>query len=134
MEVSGQLHAPAALPQEKSPYCPLDRRLGGPQSRSGRSGEEKSPQSPPGFEPPNPDRPARSPVAIPTELSRFSRLFYKDTNRLIVQVCVPLKFLSQWIDFHKTWCDHDIIGGQPTFVLFNFLSSITATWWLCEFL
>jgi hypothetical protein len=27
MEVSGQLHAPAALPQGKSPWCPLDRRL-----------------------------------------------------------------------------------------------------------
>jgi hypothetical protein len=37
MEVSGQLHAPAALPQGKSPRYPLDR-LGGPQSRSGRDG------------------------------------------------------------------------------------------------
>jgi hypothetical protein len=36
MEVSGQLHAPAALPQEKGPWYSLDRRLGGPQSRSGR--------------------------------------------------------------------------------------------------
>jgi hypothetical protein len=36
MEVSGQLHAPAALPPGKSPWYPLDRRLGGPQSRSGR--------------------------------------------------------------------------------------------------
>jgi hypothetical protein len=26
---------------EKSPWCPLDRRLGGPKSRSGRGGEEK---------------------------------------------------------------------------------------------
>jgi hypothetical protein len=26
MEVSGQLHAPAALPQGKSPWYPLDRR------------------------------------------------------------------------------------------------------------
>jgi hypothetical protein len=34
MEVSGQLHAPAALPPGKSPWYPLDRRLGGPQSRS----------------------------------------------------------------------------------------------------
>jgi hypothetical protein len=36
MEMSDQLHAPAALPQG-----PLDRRLGGPQSGSGRFGEEK---------------------------------------------------------------------------------------------
>jgi hypothetical protein len=50
MEVSGQLHAPAALPQGKSPWYPLYRRLGGPQIRSGR-GEEKNSQSPPGIEP-----------------------------------------------------------------------------------
>jgi hypothetical protein len=42
MEVSGQLHVPAALPPGKVPRYPLDRRLGGPQSRSGRCGEEKN--------------------------------------------------------------------------------------------
>jgi hypothetical protein len=42
MEVSGQLHAPAALPPAKE--------LVGPQSRSGRSGEEKNSQPPPGIE------------------------------------------------------------------------------------
>jgi hypothetical protein len=37
--VSGQRHAPAALyPRGKDPRYPLDRTLGGPQSRSGRSG------------------------------------------------------------------------------------------------
>jgi hypothetical protein len=36
MGVSGQRHAPAALyPRGKKPRYPLDRRLGGPQSRSG---------------------------------------------------------------------------------------------------
>jgi hypothetical protein len=50
MEVSGQLHASVALPQGKSPWYPLDRRLGGPQSRSGRGGEEKNSQPPPGLE------------------------------------------------------------------------------------
>jgi len=34
MEVSGQIHAPAALPRGKTPRYPFDRRLGGPQSRS----------------------------------------------------------------------------------------------------
>jgi hypothetical protein len=34
MEVSGQLHAPVALPHGKSPQYPLDRRLDGPQSLS----------------------------------------------------------------------------------------------------
>jgi hypothetical protein len=50
MEVSGQLHAPAALPPGKDPQYALDRRLGGPQSRSGRGGEEKNSQYPPGIE------------------------------------------------------------------------------------
>jgi hypothetical protein len=36
--------------QGKSPWYPLDRRLGGPQSRSGRGGEEKNSQLPPGIE------------------------------------------------------------------------------------
>jgi hypothetical protein len=40
MEVSGRLHAQAALPPGKEPRYPLDRRLGGPQSRSGRRREE----------------------------------------------------------------------------------------------
>jgi hypothetical protein len=39
-------------PQGKSPRYPLDRRLGGPQSRSGRSGEEKNSKPLPGLEPP----------------------------------------------------------------------------------
>jgi hypothetical protein len=48
--------------QGKSPCYPLDRRLGGPQGRSGRGGEEKNSQPPPGIEPYNPDRPVRSPA------------------------------------------------------------------------
>jgi hypothetical protein len=39
--VSGQLHAPAALPPGKSPRYPFYRRLGRPQSRSGRYVEVK---------------------------------------------------------------------------------------------
>jgi hypothetical protein len=63
MEKSGELHPTAAFtPQGKSPWYPLDRNLGGPQSRSGRDGEEIISQPPPGIEPWNPDRPARSPA------------------------------------------------------------------------
>jgi hypothetical protein len=62
MEVSGQLHTPTILPPGKSLWYPLDRRLGGPQSRSGRGGEEKNSQPTPGIELENPDRPAHSPV------------------------------------------------------------------------
>jgi hypothetical protein len=59
MEMGGQLHVPAGLPQGKSPCYPLDRRLGGPQSRSGYGGEEKNSQPLPSLEPP--DHPAHSP-------------------------------------------------------------------------
>jgi hypothetical protein len=38
--------------QEKSPWYPLDRKLGGPQNRSGRGGEEKNLWLLPGLEPP----------------------------------------------------------------------------------
>jgi hypothetical protein len=50
MEVSGQVHVPVALPPGKKPVVPLDRRLGGPQSRSGCDGEEKNSQPPPEIE------------------------------------------------------------------------------------
>jgi hypothetical protein len=49
-------------PQEKSTWYPLDRRLGGLRSPSGRGGEEKNSQPPPGIEPYNLDCPARSPA------------------------------------------------------------------------
>jgi hypothetical protein len=42
MEVSGQFHVLAALPPGKSPQCPLNRRLSGPQSRSSRREVEKN--------------------------------------------------------------------------------------------
>jgi len=41
MVASGQLHASAALHPGQEPLVPLNRRLGGPRSRSGGSGEEK---------------------------------------------------------------------------------------------
>jgi hypothetical protein len=51
MEMSGQIHAPAALPQGKRLWYPFDRILRGPRSWSGRGGEEKNSQPLPGFEP-----------------------------------------------------------------------------------
>jgi hypothetical protein len=42
MEVNGQFHAPAALPQEKNPWHPLHRRLGRPQSQFVHYREEKN--------------------------------------------------------------------------------------------
>jgi len=37
--------------QEKRPWYPLDRKLGGPQSQSGHSGEEKKSLPLPGIKP-----------------------------------------------------------------------------------
>jgi hypothetical protein len=50
--VGGQLHASATLLPGNNPSYPLDRRLGGPWSRSGWGGEEKNPQPLPGLEAP----------------------------------------------------------------------------------
>jgi hypothetical protein len=52
MEVSGQLPASAGLPQGKNSRYPLNRWLGGPQSRSERGGEEKNSQALPGLQTP----------------------------------------------------------------------------------
>jgi hypothetical protein len=41
VEVTGQLHAPADFAPGKDPRYPLDRRLSGPESPSGRHGEVK---------------------------------------------------------------------------------------------
>jgi len=35
-------HPSYFTPGERAPWYPLDRKLGGPQSRSGRGGEEKN--------------------------------------------------------------------------------------------
>jgi hypothetical protein len=42
MDVSGQLHTPVVLPLGNNPRYPLDRRLGGTQSRYGRYGEKNN--------------------------------------------------------------------------------------------
>jgi len=43
MDESDQLHTQAALPQGESARYVWDRKLGGPQIRSGRDGKEKYP-------------------------------------------------------------------------------------------
>jgi hypothetical protein len=60
--------------QEKSPWYALDRRLGGPQSRSGHGGEVKNSQPLPGIEPP-----IIQPVAqrYTTEVSRLVKVKVK---------------------------------------------------------
>jgi len=72
MKASSQLHAPAVLSPRKKPLYPLDRRLDGPQSRSGRGGEDINSQPQPGIEIWIPDRPTRSLVAIQIWISRLN--------------------------------------------------------------
>jgi hypothetical protein len=64
-------------PQGKRSWYPLDRRPGGPQSRSGRGGEEKNSQPPPGIESQNPDRPA-----VLRTLTRYSHQSAYDNQKL----------------------------------------------------
>jgi hypothetical protein len=52
MEVSGLLHAQAALPPGKSPWYPSDRMLDGSEIQYGSGGVEKNFQPLPGLEPP----------------------------------------------------------------------------------
>jgi hypothetical protein len=47
-DASGQLHAPASLPRGQVLQYTLDRKLGGPLSRSGSGGEEKKIPAPAG--------------------------------------------------------------------------------------
>jgi hypothetical protein len=51
MEVSGQLHVPAALPPGKEPLVTIEQEAGCSQNRSRRGGEEKNSQPLPQLEP-----------------------------------------------------------------------------------
>jgi hypothetical protein len=81
MEVSSQLY-----PQGKSPWYPLDRTLGEPQSRSWRGGEEKNSQ--PRRES-NPDRPVRSPA-----LYRLSYTNLKSQNIAFLFISSLLRLID----------------------------------------
>jgi hypothetical protein len=79
--------------QGKSPWYPLDRRLGGPKSWSGCSGEEKNSQPLLGLE-----HPIIQPVAhcYTTELSWFPtvtvticNIFTKEDVEVLLQIVLP---------------------------------------------
>jgi hypothetical protein len=64
--VRDQLHAAAALPRKRT-QVRIDRSLGGPQGRSGRSGEEKKSLTPAGIRTQdnrNTLDPGKSPVCV----------------------------------------------------------------------
>jgi hypothetical protein len=83
-------------PQGKNPWYPLNRRLGGPQSRSGRGGEEKNSQPLPGLEPS--DHPTWSPAVMPLSdpgswvwgRARCKQLFTVEINSLLRNVTQDL--------------------------------------------
>jgi hypothetical protein len=80
------------IPREKRRWYPLDRRLGGLQSRSGRGGEEKNSQTVPGLKPP-----IIQPVAqrYTTELSRFHTFYYTKVHCILadqLQICTRTKW------------------------------------------
>jgi hypothetical protein len=72
-------------PQGKSPWYPLDRRLGGPQSHSGGGGEEKNSQPPPEIEPQNPYHPACSPALY--------RLSYDVSHTYLIPILILFSHL-----------------------------------------
>jgi hypothetical protein len=74
-------------PQRKSPWYPLNRRLGGPQSRFGHGVEEKNSQPLPGQE-----HPIIQPVAqhCTTELSRLLTLHQNGANFHRFAFCLHL--------------------------------------------
>jgi hypothetical protein len=86
--------SPLLYPQGKSPWYPLDRSPGGPQSHSGCGGEEKKFPAPAG----NRTLEPRSSSAIPTELSRLLQSSDRKLNIDFVQPpCCCFTFLSRCI-------------------------------------
>jgi hypothetical protein len=97
-------------PQRKSPHYPQDRRLGGPQTRSGCGDDKGSPHWP--YRKSNLGRPARSLVTILTELpwlpttARIETTFLKQqaTDCSNVHCCQLLAQLTTafWISTTKS--------------------------------
>jgi hypothetical protein len=86
------LQVPAALSLGAIHHYPLNRRLGGPQSRYKCSGEQKN-LSP--FRDPKPDGPARSLVIIPTKLSQLLHGHVKNW--------IEFQFISKRFTLQRTW-------------------------------
>jgi hypothetical protein len=74
------------IPGERFPRYPLNRRLGGPQSLSGRFGEENNLLPVPGIQAHFLGCPISSVVTIRITLSRLSR--YSDQTVVITNLCI----------------------------------------------
>jgi hypothetical protein len=79
--------------QWKNPWYPLDRRLGGLQSRSGNGVKEKNSQPPPGIELRSSDRPARS--------QSLHRLIYPRSQNICATVRKKMLYINfDWLLIH----------------------------------
>jgi hypothetical protein len=99
--VFDQLHVPAAISPCKEPRFPLDRRLCGPRSRSGRGGEEV--KNPIRHRETKPGHPARSLVAILTELPWL----YEYSNSSLIK-SVEGCWMLIWSEVKKTKASHHL--------------------------
>jgi hypothetical protein len=75
-------------PPGNSSWYPLDRKLDGPQSRSGRGGEEKNSQPLPGFEPPI--------------IQPIAQRYTSDLSRLLKGKVVPVLFQPSTMQPRRT--------------------------------
>jgi hypothetical protein len=128
MEVSGELQPRSLYPLGKSPWYLLDRRLSGPQSRSGRGGEEKNSQPQPGIEGVLTNLPRRSSVDLVSSngstVSKWRRVFLFYTTSYC---CYILMFWRRWrfkSSYSGSWRhkpqDHDLLFAATG----SFLKSI----------
>jgi hypothetical protein len=112
MEVSGQLHAPAALPPGKKPLVPIGYEAGWAPEPFRTWWWIKFP-APQGIEPETPDRRSRSLIAIPTEISRllskdghtFSFPFYWAVDVLWRLLNYCLNYCGRYTDFIWSFID-----------------------------
>jgi hypothetical protein len=83
-------------PQGKSPWYPLDRRLGGPQSRSGRGGEEKIPS-------PRQESNPRTPIVHKRQgISGQAELLFASQGHCFMQLITfwsPLSSFFQYVSY-----------------------------------
>jgi hypothetical protein len=80
-------------PGENAPRYPLDRRLGGPQSRSGRCGEQKY------LVPAGNRSPTVQPVTVPTDLSRLITKMYYFFIRIVGGGTGSTQHVGHWMAY-----------------------------------
>jgi hypothetical protein len=118
LEVSGQLHASAALLPGMSSRYPFYRSLGGPQSRSGRYGEVNIFYPTGTRTPPPPGRPARSQslyrLSYPGWTVTFSSHFW-------------FQIFGCWQIFYIGFTS--IFSGLDKFLIKNGFLSISVSFW-----